>query len=361
MPKDYKHPELSPMNNKRYERQEHTWVMEQFLATHPDLENSKKFLIEGKYLKKGVEIHHINQIPTDNRIENLWIYENKKSHAHGELTLKDCLITLIKKKQIEFHKGYYSIIQSLEINEGKSEIAKKENRQQINYKVIDLIRKKIKQFDWQDISDNWTVKNRKNQFAEEIIPVDPTKDCSEDNPLYKHKDWVNTLFKVNEFNLTDSRLGNLCGISRNKARYWRDRVHEIKGKSEWGYERIVDPSDGRIWIKVPKNYENPVVKKEDHQRRYMLEHRFIMENFLKEHKELEISDNVLIDGKYLKSECEVHHINLDCQDNRIENLHVFKNGTNHREAMNSLYELVDDLLKYKKIFFKDGKYYVNRE
>ncbi len=358
VPKDYKHPELKPHKGVRLE---HIYKMEKYLSKHPELEISRKCLIDGKYLKIGTEVHHVNFKPQDNRIENLWVYESKNKHAKGELTLYNTLKELIKSNQIQFKDGRYSINQNFD--NSKPNLTESERNQHkdrhINYKDINLVKEEIKKIDWQAVSKDWTVQIKKNQFVQETISVNPMQECSEENPLYSHKEWVQQLFNDKRFNLTDSRLGKLCGISRDKARYWRDRVHKIKGKSEWGYERIVDKSDGRIWVKVPKDYGNPVVQKEDHHRRYMIEHRYIMEQYLAKHPELEISKKCLIDGKYLKTDAQVHHINLDYQDNRIDNLWVYESDKEHRKARNSLYNLANDLLTRKLIRFKDGKYYIN--
>ncbi|TKJ20056.1 MAG: hypothetical protein CEE43_13490 [Promethearchaeota archaeon Loki_b32] len=88
----------------------------------------------------------------------------------------------------------------------------------------------------------------------------------------------------------------------------------------------------------------------------MIEHRYIMEKYLSKHPEWGISRRCLIDGKYLKSECEVHHINLDYQDNRIENLWVFETNEAHQEARRSLYALVETLLNRRIIKFEGGFY-----
>ena len=91
----------------------------------------------------------------------------------------------------------------------------------------------------------------------------------------------------------------------------------------------------------------------------MLEHRYIIEQHLAKHPELEISKKCLIDGRYLKSEAHVHHINLNYQDNRTENLWVFETDSNHKESTKSLYNLVNKLLESKKIEFIEGKYYAD--
>ncbi len=230
MLKDYNHPELAPNPDNRYIRLAHIAKMERFLAKNPVLELSKKYLIQGKYLKRGLEIHHINQIGNDNRIENLWIYESNKEHARGELTLYDTLKTLVGTKQIVFKDGKYAINQDFKsIKSHQQQIEKP-----INYKDINLVKEEIKKIDWNSISNKWSVQVKKNQFVQKTIKVDPTRDCSENNPLHHHKEWVKRIVNDKRFNLTDSRLAELCGFTRDTARYWRERVHGIKGKTEWG-------------------------------------------------------------------------------------------------------------------------------
>jgi len=358
VPEDYDHPELKDFKGrKRGYRLEHIYNIEQHLAKHPEWEISKECLVDGKYLKTECEVHHINQIPTDNRIENLWVYKSKMEHAEGELTLHNSLKALIKQEQIKFSEGIYRINQDVD-NLKERDFSNSEVDKPINFKDLDLVKEDIKKINWNEISNNWIVKERVNQFLERETLVDPFKECSITNPLYKHKDWVEHIVNKTKYNLTDSRLGELCGISRDKARYWRDKIHNIEGKKNWGYDRFVDKTDGRIWTKVPSDYENPVVRKDNHQRKFMLEHRYVMERYLAEHPELEISNKILKDDKFLKSEYQVHHINLDYQDNRIENLYVFEDQNQHDEASRSLHALVDDLLKQEILIFKDGKYYL---
>lgn len=355
MPKDYNHPKLTPNSKNRYERLVHIVKMERFLANNPDLELSKKYLIQGKYLRTGIEVHHINQIKTDNRIENLWIYENKKEHARGEQTLYNSLKSLVSTNQIQFKNGKYFLNPDKSTFKTTHGITQKSDPH-FNFKNINAVKKEIKKIDWKSISNEWSVQVNKNQFVQKTVKVDPTRDPSKENPLHHHKEWFKRIIIDKRFNLTDSRLAKLCGITRDTARYWRERKHGIKGKTEWGFERRVDESDGRIWIKVPKDYANPVVQKEDHHRRFMLEHRYEIEQHLAKHPELEISKKCLVDGKYLKTEAQVHHINLNYQDNRVENLWVFDTDKNHKEATKSLSNLVEELLKSGKIMFEEGQY-----
>ena len=338
---------------------EHIHKIERYLSQHPQLELSKKYLVDGKYLRPGTEIHHINQIGKDNSLKNLWIYENKKEHAKGELTLYEGLKTLVGTNYIQFKNGEYFLNPSTNTFKSKPSILGSERKNQINYKDINLVKEEIKKINWDSISNDWSIQVKKNQFVQKRIIVDPSRDCSKNNPLHHHKEWVKHIVSDSRYNLTDSRLAKLCGITRDTARYWRERMHGIKGKTEWGFERKVDESDGRIWIKVPKDYVNPVVQKEDHHRRFMLEHRYVIEQHLAKHPELEITKNVLKDGKYLKPEAHVHHINMNYQDNRIENLWVFETDKSHIEATKSLYSLVKGLLNSGKIRFIEGKYHTD--
>ncbi len=356
---DYNHPQLK--NDRNY-RPEHVYIMEQFLANNPELKISKKYLINGKCLEIECEVHHINFNPQDNNINNLWIYENKKAHTKGEKSIRIIFSKLIKIGCILFSDGEYFFNQHFNINSiSNSTLKETKNYQPMSYKGINLneIKEVIKKINWKEISSEWSVIKRFNQYKSKIINLNPYRDCDNNNPLYMHKGWFSRIYSDPEFFLTDSKIGKICGISKDTVRYWREKVHKISGKKEWGQNIIVDKSDGRIWVRVPKNYANPVVQKSDHHRRIMLEHRYVMEQFLAQHPEWEISQEFLNEGKYLKPECEIHHINLDYQDNRISNLWVFKNNESHQKARKTLYELVQELLDSNIIVFKNGMYSIN--
>ena len=357
MSEDYHHPELmSHRGEGKFIRFEHAVVMEQFLSEHPELDWSKKYLIDGKYLKKGTIIHHINYIHHDNRIDNLYIFENDAFHKNADKTLYNSFSKLIKLNKIEFKDGKYYINSTY--NDGNfntSEIIETLKSVPINiYKDISLVKEEIKQIKWENISNDWTVKYRTNKYTPyQTITLDPKTDCSDKNPLYRHKGWVDHLIHHKDFNLTDSRLGEVCGVSRAKIVYWRKGVHNIYSRSiGWGYNRYIQ-NDGRAWIKLPKDYNNPFTKK---QKGYIAEHRYNIERYLSEHPELDISKKFLIDGKYLKSSCSIHHINLDSKYNQLDNLWICENESKHQLIQSSLLNFVDGLLKAKIIIFKNGEY-----
>lgn len=89
------------------------------------------------------------------------------------------------------------------------------------------------------------------------------------------------------------------------------------------------------------------------------DYRFIMEQYLSENPELEISKNYLDSNGKLKSSCRIHHINLHHEDNRLCNLWICEDISKHRQIHSSLTSLVSPLLKSGFIIFKEGKYYLN--
>ena len=167
MPKGYLHPELVPQKGRNV-RFEHVIVMEKYLSEHPELEWSKKYLIEGKYLKKGTIVHHINFKKSDNRLENLWLYENIENHKKVERRLNECFRDLIKLNQIVFKNGKYYLNTNFDCRKlSSSKIKEILKPLSINpYKDINLIKEEIKKFNWKEISDDWIVKFRENQPSE---------------------------------------------------------------------------------------------------------------------------------------------------------------------------------------------------
>lgn len=359
MPKDYQHPEIT-RNKKGVIRYEHTVIIEKFLSENPELEISKKCLVKGKYLKKGCVVHHINNNPQDNKLENLWVFENLSEHILSGKTLYSCFSDLIKLNQIYFKSGKYFLnrhfsYKDLSLSEIKNKIMK--SNVIIPYKNIDIVREEIKKIDWDSLTDNWTVKYYPtSRTPYKTILLNPYLDCSNENPLYRHKEWVKHPVLDKEFNLTDSRLGKVCDIPKSKALYWRERAHCIYTKTNpRGFKQYLKKEGAKeiIMIRVPEDYANPFAM---NNRGFMREHRYIMERHLVEHPELKISQKYLFDDKYLKLTCVVHHINFDSNDNRLENLWMCENESEHQFIERILVTFVDELLKSKLIVFRKGEY-----
>jgi len=366
MPKDYRHPELTPSPSGRIRRNEHILIMEKYLKEHPESDISKKCLVDGKYLKIECEVHHINYIRTDNRLENLWPYKTKSEHGNAQRSLNNCFSDLHKLGQIQFDEGKYYVnhnfnYKSLNVSEIKKVIKPTEFKGDMS---IDEIKREIKTIDWDKTPNDWTVWKKSNQHGEVRMNVAPYQDCSKENPLYKNPFWVKKIIKEERYNLSDSRLAKVCGISITTAYRWRWEKHKIPTFNErWGQIRNIRRSKkngDRIWIKIPNDYKNPFVKKRTRQNQ-ILEYRFVMENYLAKHPELEISQKSLLNGKFLKPEYIVHHINLDTLDNRRENLWVCEKNEGHNSVHVSLIDIVDPLIKADLLSFKEGKYYLNYE
>lgn len=86
-----------------------------------------------------------------------------------------------------------------------------------------------------------------------------------------------------------------------------------------------------------KDYNHPDRNSHDD----LLEHRLIVEQSI---------------NRRLQKHEVVHHINFIRNDNRVENLYLCTNRSEHTKCNTSLYKLVDSLLKAKIIEFKNGEY-----
>jgi len=367
MPESYRHPELKPNSSSgRIKRMEQIVVMENYLKEHPESEVSKKNLIDGKYLKIESEIHHINHIRNDNRLENLWLYETKSEHSRVQRSLHNCFSGLCKLKQIQFNEGKYKVNRIFDYKTlDPSKIKRIIKPTEFNGDMSpNEIKREIKTLDWDKNPNKWTVWKNSNQHGQVSMTVDPYKDCSKENPLYRNKFWMENIIQEKRYNLTDPRLAKISGISESTTYKWRWNHHKIPTYYErWGNVRTISRSTSagnRVQIKIPNDYENPFARKLSRQNT-MLEHRYVMEKYLAKQPEREISQKSLLDGKFLKPNYIVHHINLDKLDNRLENLWVCEEHKGHNSVHASLLDTVSPLIKAGFLSFKKGNYFLDYE
>jgi hypothetical protein len=63
-------------------------------------------------------------------------------------------------------------------------------------------------------------------------------------------------------------------------------------------------------------------------------------------------------GRYIDKSEPIHHIDMNRLNNKIENLYLCKNHSEHQQLHSSLDKVVSNLIKNKTIKFKDGRYYL---
>jgi len=330
-------------------RREHQEVILEFLRKNPNHVWAIKYLIQGR-LKEGIEIHHINFDKKDNRHENLWIYGSKSEHQKREASLNLCFEKLIKMGQITFSKGHYFLNKNIDYRSLNYSDVKDilELESPDYYKKLENIKETIKKIEWNNISKEWIVSfktKRSNQYTPDItVNLDPYSDCSKDNPLYMHKQWYEHIITDKRFYLQEKDIAQLCDEKLNKIRDWKFRKHKL--------EKSFIPRRTKIsTIRIPDM---------DHHFAFegnrMKLHRYVAEQYLTNHPESEISRFCMKDGKYLRPECPVHHINYDRSDNNIENLWVYPDKSNHHHAHQELVRLVPELLSLGYLRFNKGKY-----
>jgi hypothetical protein len=280
----------------------------------------------------------------------LWIYDNKSEHQKGEASLNLCFEKLIKMGQITFSEGHYSLNKNLDyrsLNYSKIEdIIELESPDY--YKKVDNVKETIKKINWDKVSQDWTVnfKGRgSNQYTPDIVVnLDPYTDCSNDNPLYMHKKWFERIITDKRFHLQEKDIAQLCEEKLNTIRDWKFRKHKLK-------KSFIPRRTMILTVRIPDK-DHPFAFEENR----MKFHRYVIEQYLANHPDLEISRICMKDEQYLKPDCPVHHINFDLSDNNIENLWVFPDKSTHHVAHQELVKLVPELISRAFLMFKKGYY-----
>ena len=90
--------------------------------------------------------------------------------------------------------------------------------------------------------------------------LNPTKECSQTNPLYKYKPWLQYIYNKKRWKLTDGKIARISNTSQTTINYWRKKLQiktreaQIKQKlffdgknKECGYCHQVKPATQFTW------------------------------------------------------------------------------------------------------------------
>ena len=95
---------------------------------------------------------------------------------------------------------------------------------------LEEIKTRIKNIEWDLISNDWTLRYQPNQYSEyKTIKLNPKKNCSKRNPLYRKKEWLERIYHDKELQLDDQSIGQICGIHKSSICKWRKK-HGIPTK-----------------------------------------------------------------------------------------------------------------------------------
>jgi len=152
-------------------------------------------MIEAEYYEKNYK--KITGINYYQELTNFYdnLKNNIKKYRFPDKILKQ--YPLIKTEKIEIGWKNKIVSYKLESNEKR-------------------IKQEIMNFNWERVSNNWKLPS--GQI------LDPTKECSRTNPLYKHKEWLSTVYNNKNWNLSDEKIARLTNSSQTNINYWRNKL-----------------------------------------------------------------------------------------------------------------------------------------
>lgn len=120
--------------------------------------------------------------------------------------------------------------------------------------AVNKIKEYLKHVNWHEISDDWKIQVYSGR-GYKTITLNPYQDCSESNPLYMHKQWLEWVYTNEKLNLTDQLIAEICGFINNKTiGNWRAKFN-IKTKTISHYLK-----NGYKFLRMPKEYRHPEIK-----------------------------------------------------------------------------------------------------
>jgi len=123
-----------------------------------------------------------------------------------------------------------------------------------------------------------------------------------------HISWI----KGKHHSIKSIKKNRLAHLGKHPSKETLEKMKKYIGKKSHGWKGGKTKTDGYLYIYSPKH---PFKTKG----KYVLKHRLVMEKYI---------------GRYLLPTEIVHHINENTQDNRIKNLFLCKNKSEHRKFHN---------------------------
>ena len=161
---------------------------------------------------------------------------------------------------------------------------KNSTKLEVNQLSLEQIKDELTKFNWKTISENWTVKLSANKE----ITLNPYELPSKENPLYKHKEWLQTAYNHKTWNLNDNGLRTISGVSNATVYKWRKKFN------------------------IPTKHPNQKPFKDGTQKECGRCHQ------IKQHNEFELRRDKRKSKPYLRSNCN------QCK-NELKQIYLFKN------------------------------------
>lgn len=109
----------------------------------------------------------------------------------------------------------------IKINPIKKESMKKMKTKEGN-RDLETIKEYLRKIEWKSSSNNWIVLHREHHtYPYKEILLDPHKDPSNENPLWKHEIWLKRVYSDENYNFSDNIISRITGISRITVKKYR--------------------------------------------------------------------------------------------------------------------------------------------
>ena len=177
------------------------------------------------------------------------------------------------------------------------------------------------------------------------------------NPNYKHGKYAFGNYCLDCKKKIDGRSKRCCLCNSKNNNSFKGKSHSLKSRKKIGIEskkKFTKEYINKIRNKCEGNKKRAIngytlIKSYDHPNKNshndVLEHILVMSNKI---------------GRAIKKGEIVHHKDFVRDNNKISNLWLYKNISEHGKCTKTIFKLVKELMKMKIIEFKNGEYAIKR-